>query len=175
MADIFNRNTNTFGGSFAADDAYITFPALFDAATGASVGADIGLLIQRLQMSYQQQVTRMYEVGRAAIYYVGGRTNGDIGVDRVIGPKAISQNFYRTYGDMCRARSNTLNFSLESGCGFSESGQRALVDYTCHFCVVTTVGVNVAAADMIVNESIRIMFSSLTYEPSTGQQLTQAA
>lgn len=174
MADIFNRNTNTFGGSFAADDAFITFPSLQDAATGQSIGADIGLLIQRLSMSYQQSITRMYEVGRAAIYYVGGRTNGDIGVERVIGPKAISKEFYQTYGDMCRARQNTLNFSMQSGCGFNDAGTRAVVDYACHFCVVTTVGVNVAAADMIINESIRIMFSSLLYEPSTGQQATQS-
>lgn len=174
MSDIFNRDTDTFGGSFAADDASITFPALFDAALGTSIGADIGLLIQRLQLSYQQQVTRLYEVGRAAIYYVGGRTNGDIGVDRVIGPKAISVQFYQTYGDMCRARQNTLNFSMESGCGFNTAGTRAQVDYTAHFCVVTTVGVNVAAADMIINESIRIMFSSLLYNASgSGRQASQ--
>ena len=160
MSDIFNRNTDVFGGSFAADDAFITFPGLED-ALGAAVGADIGLLIQRMSMTYQQQVTRLYEVGRAAIYYVGGRTNGDLGVDRVIGPRSIAENFYLTYGVMCRARRHTLNFSLQSGCGFNEAGTRAAIDYTCHFCVITTVGVNVAAADMIINESIRIMFSTL--------------
>jgi hypothetical protein len=174
MPDIFNRNTDTFGGSFAADDAFVTFPALQD-TVGNAVGADVGLLIQRLQISYQQQITRLYEVGRATIYYVGGRTNGDIGVDRVIGPRAISENFYKTYGDMCRARRNTLNFTLESGCGFNTAGTRAQVDYTCHFCVVTTVGVNVAAADMIINESIRIMFSSLLYLPTVSQQFTQSS
>lgn len=160
MADIFNRQTDTFGGSFAADSATITFPAI-EGSSGAA-GADVGLLIQRLAMSYQQQVTRLYEVGRAAIYYVGGRTNGDAGIDRVIGPRTISDAFYSTYGDICQARSNTLQFEMSTGCGF-EGDEQGHVSYTAHFCVITTVGINVAAADMIINESIRIMFSSLLY------------
>ena len=45
---------------------------------------------------------------------------------------------------------------------------RGFVAYRAHFAVVTTVSVNVAAADMIINESIRIMFSSLLYTSSGG-------
>lgn len=161
MPDIYNRETDTFGGSFAADQGFVTFPQILDAQVGP-IGADVGLLIQRLAMSYQQQVTRLYEVGRPAIYYVGGRTNGDAGIDRVIGPRTISEPFYLTYGDMCNARTNTLDFSIENGCGF-EDEVPGFVSYTSHFCVITTVGINVAAADMIINESIRLLFSSLTY------------
>jgi len=141
-------------------------------SAGVAIGADVGLLIQRLAMTYTQQVTRLYEVGRSAIYYVGGRTSGDAGIDRVVGPRSISNAFYATYGDMCQARSNTLDFTILAGCGESGTPQTAVnfgqgfVSYTCHFCVITTVGVNVAAADMIINESIRIMFSSLLYTTS---------
>lgn len=168
MADIFNRNTDFFGGSFAADQGFITFPRLLQG--GVAVGANIGLLIQRLAMTYQQQVTRLYEVGRPAIYYVGGRTNGDAGIDRVIGPRTLSDAFYTTYGDICRARTNTLDFTVQNGCGEAGFAQNTagpfnfgFVAYTAHFCVITTVGVNVAAADMIINESLRLMFSSLLY------------
>lgn len=160
MSDIFSRSTDTFGGSFAADQAFLTFPALENAA-GVAIGADVGLLIQRLAMTYQQQITRLYEVGRPAIYYVGGRTSGDAGVDRVVGPRSIATEFYNTYGDICRARSNTLDFTIDNDCGFDEAA--AFASYTAHFCVITTVGANVAAADMIINESIRIMFSSMVY------------
>lgn len=170
MPDIFNRNTDTFGGAFAADQGTITFPAI--QAFGGNVGADVGLLIQRLAMTYQQQVTRLYEVGRPAIYYVGGRTNGDAGIDRVIGPRTIADAFYTTYGDMCRAAQNTLDFSIDNGCAFDgqQAGflNRGFVAYRAHFAVVTTVSVNVAAADMIINESIRIMFSSLLYTSSVS-------
>lgn len=167
MADVFNRNTDFFGGSFAADQGFVTFPRLLSA--GTAIGADVGLLIQRLALTYTQQVTRLYEVGRPAIYYVGGRTNGDAGIDRVVGPRSIADAFYQTYGDICQARSNTLDFTIASGCGADGTPQDQAtlnvgsVSYTAHFCVITTVGVNVGAADMIINESIRMMFSSLIY------------
>ncbi len=169
MADIFNRNTDFFGGSFAADQGFVTFPRLLNSA-GLPIGANIGLLIQRLSMTYQQQVTRLYEVGRPAIYYVGGRTNGEAGIDRVVGPRTIADAFYQTYGDICQARSNTLDFAIDNGCGEAGTPQAAVapfnlgfVQYTCHFCVITSVGVNVAAADMVINESLRLMFSSMIY------------
>ena len=52
--DIFNRRTDVFGGSFAADEADLSFPAV-----GERVGADVGLLVQRLQLTYQQQAQWM--------------------------------------------------------------------------------------------------------------------
>jgi hypothetical protein len=38
--------------------------------------------------------TRLYEL---SIYYVGSRTAGDASMDRVLGPKALSQAFYAAY------------------------------------------------------------------------------
>ena len=161
MPDIFNRTSDVFGGSFTAEGAAITFPALRNAA-GAPAGANIGLLIQRMALNYSQDVARLYEVGTPAVYYVGGRTNGQIGVDRVIGPRILSTAFYRTYGDVCRARRNSMQFSVGANCDNATGA--TTVTYTCHFCVITTVGVNVQARDMIINESLQIMFSSLLYE-----------
>jgi len=157
--DIFNRRTDVFGGSFASDEASISFPAV-----GQSGAQDVGLLIQRLQTTYQQQVTRLYEVGRPAIYYVGGRTNGDATVDRVVGPRTIADSFYEKYGDVCQARTNSLEFNIETGCGDAEEGGYA--SYTCYFCVITSIGLGVQASDMLINESLRIMFSSFQYTTS---------
>lgn len=168
MPDIFGRQSDVFGGSFAADQGSITFPAIESA--GANVGADVGLLIQQMTMAYQQQVTRLYEVGRPAIYYVGGRTNGNAGIQRVVGPRTISQAFYQTYGDMCRAARNTLDFAVGNGCGFGGDQanflQRGIVSFRAHFAVITSVDVSVAAANMTINESVQLMFSSLQYSSS---------
>lgn len=170
MPDIFSRSTDAFGGSFSADDGTITFPGILDGGNGSRVGADVGLLIQRMSMGYQQQVTRLYEVGRSAIYYVGGRTSGDIGIDRVVGPRTIQQAFYATYGNICNARTNALQFELTSGCrtglSFGDGPQRGRVAYSAGYCVIMAIGVNVAAADMLINESLRIMFSTLQYTAS---------
>lgn len=157
--DIFSRRTDVFGGSFSADSADISFPAL-----GIPGGADVGLLIQQLQATYTQQVTRLYEVGRPAIYYVGGRTNGEASVDRVVGPRTIADAFYAKYGDVCQARSNTLEFNVQTGCG--ETDVDGYVAYTCYFCVITSIGLGVRAQDMLINEALRIMFSSFQYTTS---------
>ena len=169
--DIFNRKTDVFGGSFASDLATITFPNV--QSINGQFTADFGLLIQRMQTTYQQQVTRLYEVGRPAVYYVGGRTSGDITIDRVVGPRTIQEAFYKKYGDVCQALSNTLDFEVETGCGDQgntqgvlAAGFRGFASYTAYFCVITSVGLGVQAQDMLINENLRIMFSSFQY--STG-------
>jgi len=155
MADIFNRTSDKFGGSFAADQARITFPALSGGA-----GGDAGLLVQNMQANYTQQVTRLYEISSPTIYYVGGRTSGSAAVTRVVGPRKLASAFYSTYGDICNAASNTLNFSMTTGCG-EASGARAA--YTAHFVVIVSIGISIAAADMLINESLQMMFSSFLY------------
>ena len=158
MPDVFNRTTDAFGGSFAADQARVTFPAIIN-----SGGADAGLLVQNMSANYTQQVTRLFEVGSPNVYYVGGRTAGQAALARVIGPRKIAREFYLTYGDICQARTNTLHFSLASGgCGGAETTERTA--YTAHFVVITTIGINVAAQDMLVNEQLTLMFSSFLYQ-----------
>lgn len=158
MPDIFNRTTDSFGGSFAADQAQVTFPAL------AGGGSDAGLLLQNLQFSYSQNVTRLYELGSPMIYYVGGRTQGNMGAARVVGPRLLSAAFYSTYGDVCNAPTNLLHFSLQGSChGTIDQTQLAMIAYTARYVVITAVGVSVAANDVLINESIQGMFSSLSY------------
>lgn len=157
MPDIFNRSTDSFGASFSADQAKITFPAL----TGG-VGADAGLLVQNMSANYTQQISRLFEVGSPNIYYVGGRTSGSASIARIVGPRKISQAFYSTYGDICRARTNTLHFSVETGCDVGTSSF-ARASYTAHFVVITTIGISVAAGDMLINEQLQMMFSSFLY------------
>lgn len=155
--DVFSRKTDVYGGGFAADQCAISFPKIGDD------GGEIGLLIQRLGVAYQQQITRLYEVGHEAIYYVGGRTSGEISVDRVVGPKAISAAFYQTYGDLCNARTNTLDLNIMTSCVGSSGNYTEGVTYTCAMCVITSLGVTISAQDMLINESLRIMTSNVQY------------
>ena len=157
MPDTFNRNTDAFGGSFAADAAKVTFPALI-----GGQGADAGLLVQNMAANYTQQVTRLFEVGSPNVYYVGGRTAGNASVARVVGPRKIAKEFYLTYGDICRARTNTLHFSVSTGCDGDQQGF-ARASYTAHFVVITTIGISVASQDMLINEQLGMMFSSFLY------------
>ena len=177
--DIFNRRTDVFGGSFAADEASLSFP---NHRTGASrtsgYAGDVGLLIQDLQTVYTQNVTRLFEVGRPAIYYIGGRTSGTATVGRIIGPRTITSEFYTKFGDICQARTNTLEIGIRTGCNIEGNIDRdqfeGRVTYTCHFCVITSVGVGIRAADMLINETLQMMFSSFDYEEAGNIQLVAA-
>ena len=56
-ADVFSRQGQDFGGSFAADAAKVVF-----SATDLNDGG-VGLLTQSLSFNYTQSITRMYEIG----------------------------------------------------------------------------------------------------------------
>lgn len=157
MADIYSRTTDAYGGSFSADQGTLSFPALINAQ-----GSDAGLLIQNMSVNYTQSVTRLFEVGSPNIYYVGGRTSGSASIARVIGPRKIAREFYLTYGDICRARTNTIHLALSTGCDVDQTGT-SRASYTAHFVVITSIGISVTAADMLINEQLAMIFSSFLY------------
>jgi hypothetical protein len=165
--DIFGREIE-FGGSFAADKARLTLGGLSEAISGGTSDEMTGFLVQNLNVQYSQQITKIYEVGGKRIYYVGGRTQGQITMTRVIGPKSISAEFYTKYGDICSIPTdgNGISFDLQgSDCGpDGNSGVGAKGTYTAQHCVITTVGFSVQAQDMLINEQVTLMIGSLEYE-----------
>ena len=153
MADIFNRNVSSLAGVFTADRAKLT------------MAANLGVLVQRMQFTYAQAITRLYEVGAngpggaSNIYYVGGRTQGNLTLDRVIGPSGSVKLLYRQYGDVCQARKNPIIMTLaEADC---TTGASTPERYTMKNCVITQVSVGVSAQDMIIGENTVMMYSSL--------------
>lgn len=166
MADIFGRTVD-FGSSFAADKATLSLPG----TSGTDLRDLTGFLVQNLQLQYSQQITKLYEVGGTKIYYVGGRTQGQATLSRIVGPKALSKAFYDTYGDICKmsATGNNIKFDIkgaECSGGAQGSGQAggATINYTAKFCLITTVGFSVQAQDMLINESTTLMIGMLEYE-----------
>jgi hypothetical protein len=157
MADIFNRTTDSFGGAFSADSSVLNF-----AGSTGDLGdlREAGLLVQNLQIQYRQQVTRLYEVGSAKMYYVGGRTEGQGNMGRVLGPVGLSTAFLSAYGNVCAAK-NVLKFSLKVGCdnGQDVAWRDSNESFVCRFVVITSVGLAVAAQDMLVNSDVQFMFS----------------
>lgn len=156
--DVFKRTELVWGGAFAADCGLVT-P---DVAKGLS-----GVMMQNMDVNYAQNVARIYELGEAgktpAVYYVGGRSQGTLAVANVVGPKAAMKTFYQTFSDVCQAVDNNIVLSLaRADC--SAKGQSKTVAYTAKFCVLTQIGLNVSAQDMIINQSSNIMFSNLEYE-----------
>ncbi len=104
-----------------------------------------------------QQITRLYEIGTRNVFYVGGRTQGQLTLARVVGPRSLLSAFYQTYGDVCNALTNTMTFSMANRCNATNG------TYTAKFCVLQSIGVNVGAGDMVIGEQSSCIFSSLEY------------
>jgi hypothetical protein len=154
MSDVFTRTELNFGGAFTADRGLIT-------------GTDAlnGVLMQNLQASYAQQVTRIYELGTSKavpnMYYIGGRSQGSLGIAHVVGLAAIMQAFYAKYGDVCQAATNAIQINVANG---DESPcTDVLINYTAKYCVLTQIGLSVGAQDMVINKNNQLMFSNLEY------------
>lgn len=161
MADIFDRASTTLSGVFSSDSGRLSF--------GAGVST---VLVQNFSATYMQNVTRLYEVGNlgetARVYYVGGRAQGQLQIARVIGPSVLLSQYYKKYGSVCNAKTNNMTFTLgQSDCSVNTPanfvGPLQEVFYTCKYCVITQIGLSVAAADMIINESSALMYSGMEY------------
>ena len=161
MADLFGRLADAYGGAFAADAAKITFaadPGLL--ATGQGANGGVGMLTQQLSFNYQQQITRIYEIGTNYSFYVAGRTQGNLSIGRTIGPRPIAVAFYKKYGSVCNAATNHLDIEMATGCNAAGDNNQAY-SFAMKFCVISSIGVSVQAQDMMINEQLQVMFASL--------------
>ena len=152
MTDIFGRASPRYGGSFTSDGARLQFSGDLDGA---------GLLIQNTSINFQQAITRIWELSSNTTYYVGGRTSGQMGMTRVLGPAPIARAFYTQFGDVCQVSEGsviTLNFANScSPDGESESE----TTYQVRQPVITALGVNMSAADMVISENVTMLFATL--------------
>jgi len=178
MADVYARQRTGFGGSFASDLAAMTI-----AGSTTPLG-----IVQNVQINFSQQVARIYDVsnggsanagagGFVPVFYVGGRTQGNASIARVLGPQSGALcAFYAEIGNVCSPQD--LTFTFAGGCGPSGQGSSPTqpiafstavgnaeansVKYTIQAATMVNVTVGVAAQDMIVNENIALMFANLS-------------
>ena len=156
---VYSRQHTVHKGSFASDLAALTI-----------AGSDTVLgIVQNVQLQFSQQIARIYDVSNGGVssnecpvYYVGGRTQGQATIARVLGPQSGAIcSFYTEMGNVCSPQD--LNFSFSSGCGGDSpaAGQNSSVTYTIEAAVMTNLGIQVGSQDMIVNENISMMFANL--------------
>ncbi len=145
--DVFSRDVS-YGGAFSSDGTAVTF-----------TGFGAGLLAQHIKYTYQQKISRIYEVGSRNIYLVAGRTQGNASMTRVMGPSAIMPSFYTTYGNVCNAGSNSMTFAATTGCGGAAAGSMLIeLDHV----VIRALSGAVRANEMIIMESMELLFLYMT-------------
>lgn len=161
--DVYGRGGQNFGGAIAADAARVVFSTGTD---GAGVNdPNPGMLVQQLRINYQQQVTRVFEIGTDKTYYVVGRTQGQSEMARIMGPRPIQLGFYTQFGNACLAASNNINFLAEAGCTNISGARTGLsgqaYSFTIKAAVIINLGVQIGAQDMVINEQVQLMFTAL--------------
>lgn len=151
--DLYGREEPVYGGAFSADSALLNFAGI----TG------VGLITQQLNFSYQQNVTRIYEVGTNFQYYIVGRAQGTVSMNRVLGPRPLAFAFYTQYGNPCNAASNTIQLSFSQGCENAEDAQAqdTLSTMSLLGVLLQNVGFSVQAEQMMINEQAQAMYVSL--------------
>ena len=147
--DIFNREVD-LGLPMAADQTRLIF---------AQLGDNTDLLVQQVAIQYAQNINRLWEVGSANTYFIAGRTQGTCSLKRVLGHNGVSTSFIQQYGDVCNMAGNTLSFDFQAGCTPGSAG--SVGNMTCSGAVINSLAYSVAAADMIINEDMTMMFARL--------------
>jgi hypothetical protein len=178
MAAIFERQKTQFAGSFPSDRTVMTL-------TGpGAMAVPLGIVAQA-NVQFGQQVARIYDIGnggafannggaalngKVPVFYVGGRTQGQASLQRVLGPQSGALcDFYQKLGNICAPVD--LAFAFSAGC---ENGGDQTT-YTLQSSLLTNVSIGTQAQDMIVNETIAIMFANMDCNASGGNSLSPAA
>lgn len=152
MPDIFSR-TITDGGQQSADVAVLTL-----AGAGSTGLTGVGQLVQNLNLQYQQNIQRFYDLSSNQLFYVGGRTQGTATMGQLLGPATVSTAMYDLLGNVCNAGKNNIEFKVATGCG---TGASAKTTYSCTLCVMSGLQIQVQAEQMVIQHNATLTIGSL--------------
>jgi hypothetical protein len=153
MADIFNKTPRNVVGGFSVDKATLNFPVL-----GAS-GKSSGLLIQNIQINYQQQVSFVYDLAKSDdVYYIAGRASGTLAIGKIVGSKGVLKTFYQQYGNVCDVKGKNITLSGMAGCQAAdvESGTITIREP-----VIASFGLTMNVDTAIIGENCQMIFATL--------------
>jgi len=153
MSDIFNKQIKTPQGAYSIDAAKLLFG---NVAPG-------GLLIQNVNIQYQQQMSFLYDLSEpSAVYYVAGRAQGAVSVGKAVGNSTAFRTFYTKFGDVCNITSGDWSITGATGCtnssGTTGSGS---LNLTLKNPKVQSVGFAMSQESAIIVENVNAMFTNL--------------
>jgi len=158
MPDIFGVQPS-FGGAFAADEATLTFP---DSDSG------LGQLVQGMSAQYTRPVQRIFELGAPKrTYYVVGRSEGQMGIQRLAAPGPVNADFLTRFANPCRVADNNMNVTVDSA-AISEFNGTPCPDldtqasrYQFRYCLITSINFSISVQQIALQEGVNIMFAGM--------------
>lgn len=175
MSNIFENTDQQIGGAFTAENCTLSLGAGIDKA-----------IVQRVQFSIERPINFVYEIANKEnqpqnVYYVGGRRKGQATFERVVGGSGTFKAFVSNYGPLCQAAAagaaagaNAIGASIKltakGGCSI---GNGALnngvgIEYTLKTPKITALGGTVSAQDIVIMETVTMVFLDLQYDEVNG-------
>jgi len=131
-----------------------------NSASGTPIG-----LAQSVQITYGQQLQRVFELGSYNTYMVSGRTQGSMQIARFVG---VSGNA----GLTLRAILGDKFYVADGGQGgvlvVADQSAGINVQYKCIGCYVASQSVGVDAQGTVITENVSMEFQSLEVIPKTA-------
>jgi hypothetical protein len=148
MADIFGYNSNvkSTGQIASADFASIT-------VGGTKSNGEGGALVQSLNITYQQRLEEIMQVGSPQIHWLPGRPSGNLEISKLVG----SGGFFKDWKGKCGIIT-PVSVSVSGGeCGFSGSGSLRV-----DLAVVERVSMQVSSDKQTIASSAAVRIAGLT-------------
>lgn len=151
--DVFGKVAKKASSGFSIDKAQMTFTGLENKK---------GLLVQNVQIAYQQQISFVYDLAAPDdVYYVAGRTSGTVAIGKMVGSSGMAKDFYSRFGDVCKIGEN-ITFSGLGGCTAGSTTSTVTLANP----VITQLGLQMSVDTALISENIQMMFASLTLSGS---------
>lgn len=184
MADLFGRQDQILRGGLASDAMFMSFPQLTSYGLGLLI-QQIGLqyrqpirrifeigpgvvpfaggLVSAGECDFPTSSTPTALLAACnnrmqATYYIVGRPEGRLNLQRFVGPQALTCEFYRRYGSPCSG--NLVQLSGKAGCSATDGSARQLY-WDLNGVVLDDYNATATGQEMVMQEGIGAMFTSL--------------
>jgi len=146
MADIFNRKIAQAGPVLTTDNAIATISG------GNFTGQ--GVLLQNVQVRFEQQYNDIYELGSQLIYHVLARPSGRLSIGRIVGLTGASAGAI-----FDSTTPSVITFTAQAS---TANGGASQVSYTLNGVFPLSYGVAMTTQDMFIREDMTFAFTNLS-------------
>ena len=161
--DLFGYNRNPKPqGVFSSSESFLKFGSA--GGSSGTISNLLGALIQSWNVTYQNNVTEVFELGSSAIYWMKGRPTGQGSIGRIIGFRSVKLFPDEAY-DACLGG---VTMEIQASPGVCPNFQASTVDISLGGAIVVSIGFDASVGDTRINENIAFRFATLSLTETAG-------
>jgi hypothetical protein len=122
---IFNDQVTKYGGSLRAESGIrIIYQPLTateqggitnqsgsgSTASRAGYSSQANLIVQSFNIGVQRPLQTLFDLSSNYAFYVAGKVQSTVSLEKIVGPKGVSRSFYGYFGDVCYGAMNIVWF-----------------------------------------------------------------